>query len=96
MIKKCILLILFCLNLSCAGFLFITKHRVLILEKSIDCLSGASLKLTEENQILRSELSYLTKPTRVYRLMTKFLPLYKPLCHKQLITLPIGRMSTIK
>lgn len=85
MIKKFILFLLFSLNIGCAGFLFMTKHRVLILEKSLDSLCMAAAKLTEENQILRSELSYLTKPTRVYNLAKKFLPTYSPLTKGQLL-----------
>lgn len=85
---KILLLLLFFGLFVSAGFLFHMKHQVVMLERRQAFLERKSYQIQQEINLLTSELSYLSNPQRIYQLICRHLPEYRPLMKKQLFIIP--------
>ena len=68
-----------------ASFLFIVKHEVIVLERTIAQTSAKIMQVNQENETLKSELSYLTNPQRIYELVQHHMAHLHPLKKEQLV-----------
>lgn len=68
-----------------AAFLFLIKHEVVVLEREIMRTSLQIIQTEQETETLKSELSYLTNPQRIYELVNHHLIKLRPLNKNQLV-----------
>jgi cell division protein FtsL len=68
-----------------AAFLFLIKHEVVILEREILRTSLQISQTEQETETLKSELSYLTNPQRIYELVQHHFIKLRPLNRNQLV-----------